>query len=273
MKLTFLLLISLLVISCKPSSSDVPEAIEPAKEKIIEAIIEELEPTPQENKVVVQMYQSGRHEKSVGEGAIILSIHKVSDTSCRFVFDTRKTSSWAKIAGDLIVDQDGKATYSGNQCESLQFHFTKKGISVKEFKCDSYHGRKCAFDGFYTIPSKNDEKDPAVLLKQIEKGEIPFDFYAMFTEPFWTVYFIDNKVIFNHMEDGPDIYFSDQFFDSNKDSQRIRFSSGEKDWTLIIEKGEGSDGMSEVVYPYKVIMNETFHGGGGEEFCKENTHN
>ena len=115
--------------------------------------------------------------------------------------------------------------------------------------------------------SNQEEINPKILVEQFEKGERQFDFYASFTEPFWTLYFIGNRVIFNQMDEDPHLYFSDSFFDSNENTQRIRFSNGDKDWTVIIEKGEGSDGMSDIIYPYSVIMNEKFQGGGGEEYC------
>ena len=213
MKFTYLVLISLLIISCKPTSPNVPEEIEPIKEEIIEAILEDLETSPDYVDKVEQQYEQGRYEKAVEDGAIILSIHPISEAKCRFVFDTRKMSSWAKIAGDLYIDKDGKATYTGNRCEALDFHFTKEGVSVKEFNCDGYHGRKCTFDGFYTKPKKVEEDlTPTTLLKQLETGEKQFEFYASFTEPFWTIYFVGNQIIFSHTEGEPAIYKADQSF-------------------------------------------------------------
>ena len=216
-----------------------------------------------------QMYTAGRYYLKLDRGSIIMLIHAKTDTTCRFVFDTGAgTPYFAKLAGDLSVDKQGRATYSGNSCEALDFHFTEDGIRVKEFNCSQFRSRTIAFDGFYTTEEPLND-NPAVLLRQVEREEVPFDFYASFTEPFWTLYFIGDKVLFNHMDEDPDFYQLNQPFDPEQDAQTLKFSSGKRHWEVLIEKGEGSDGMSDITYPYKVIMNDEFHGGGGVEFQKE----
>ncbi len=85
------------------------------KQEIIEAILEGLENTPEYVDMVKQRYEPGRYEREVGDCVNILSIQKISEVKCRFVFDTRKTSCWAKIAGELYIDQDVKASYKANR--------------------------------------------------------------------------------------------------------------------------------------------------------------
>jgi len=111
--------------------------------------------------------------------------------------------------------------------------------------------------------------DPNILLEQIHNNTVDFDFYASFTEPFWTLYFIDNDVVFNSAEDGPEIFELYNRFDPTKKQQLLTFSKDGEDWDVQITKGSGSDGMSEINYPYAVVLNENFHGGGGEEYAKE----
>lgn len=215
------------------------------------------------------MYNPGKYSLQLDKGSIVLLIHAQSDTTCRFVFDTGKgTPHFAKLAGDLVVDQQGRATYSENNCKALDFHFTEAGISVKEFKCAQFHSEQIAFDGFYrTEQPKKD--DPQMLLNQLQREEIEFDFYASFTEPFWTFYFIDDQVLINQMDENPKIYKLNHEFDPSKATQKLLFSGSDQKWEIVIEKGEGSDGMSEIIYPYHVIANGDHYGGGGTVFAKE----
>jgi len=129
------------------------------------------------------------------------------------------------------------------------------------------------------VPTISDEsndvieqgQNPKELLIQLQNSKADFDFYASFTEPFWTLYFIGDQVIFDHSEeDTPDFYTIDQRFNPNADRQTIRLSNEDKNWEVVIEKGEGSDGMSEIIYPYNVIMDSSLYGGGGTEFAHEN---
>ena len=92
MKLFYFTLISFLFIACNPSSQDEPDKIVPVKEEIVEAILEDIENNPDFVKMMAKRYEPGRYEKAVGDGTIILSIHKVTEVKCRFVFDTRKTA-------------------------------------------------------------------------------------------------------------------------------------------------------------------------------------
>ncbi len=111
--------------------------------------------------------------------------------------------------------------------------------------------------------------DPNDVLEELRNGEREFDFYAAFTEPFWTIYFIDEDVVFDHAWEAPEFYKLNREFDPAKDKQSLTFSNGEKQWEILIEKGEGSDGMSEISYPYSVKLNNELYGGGGKELCRE----
>jgi uncharacterized membrane protein len=112
-------------------------------------------------------------------------------------------------------------------------------------------------------------QNPKELLIQLQNSKADFDFYASFTEPFWSLYFVGDRVIFDSSDEDPDFYSIDQRFNPNSSRQTIRLSNEDKTWEVVIEKGEGSDGMSDIIYPYNVIMDSTFYGGGGTEFVHE----
>jgi uncharacterized membrane protein len=111
--------------------------------------------------------------------------------------------------------------------------------------------------------------DAEALLAQVQQGLVEFDFYASFTEPFWTFYLIDNQVLFNLMDDVPSIHQLDKSFDAMAEKQMVSFTKGDKKWTLSVEHKEGSDGMSEISYPYYVVVNNTYYGGGNTKLLKE----
>ncbi|MFT5858378.1 MAG: putative membrane protein, partial [Flavobacteriaceae bacterium] len=110
--------------------------------------------------------------------------------------------------------------------------------------------------------------DPVFLLDQIHNSVVSFDFYASFTEPFRTIYFIDTLVLINSADDGPMIYTAATSFDPALPSQTLTFLMDGVNWDALITQGLGSDGMSEIEYPYAVILNSNFHGGGGEEYVQ-----
>ena len=111
--------------------------------------------------------------------------------------------------------------------------------------------------------------DAEALLAQIQQELVTFDFYASFTEPFWTFYLVGDQVLVNLMDDEPSLHQLDKPFDSRAEKQTVNFTKGDKKWTLNIEYKEGSDGMSEINYPYYVIVNDSFYGGGSTEFLHE----
>ena len=99
----------------------------------------------------VRHYTSGRYIRPLDKGSVILLIHGISDSTCEFVFDTgANTPYFAKIAGEILVNENGRATFSDHLCKTLDFQFTVDGISVKEYECATFHSEKIAFDGFYT---------------------------------------------------------------------------------------------------------------------------
>lgn len=100
--------------------------------------------------------------------------------------------------------------------------------------------------------------------------EEQFDFYAVFTEPFMTVYLKDDLAIFERADAPLAVYRCQPQFDTEAKKQEITFGNDSIQWKLDIIYGSGSDGMSEIDYPYSVILNNECYGGGAESFQNEN---
>ncbi|XOV66810.1 MAG: hypothetical protein ACFHU9_14385 [Fluviicola sp.] len=107
------------------------------------------------------------------------------------------------------------------------------------------------------------------LLASFHSGERKFDFYAVFTEPFWTFYFFGNEVLFNAADfDVPEVLPIEYPFSDKMDEQALSFMRNGEFWQFKVVRKAGSDGMSELEYPYTVKL-DMLEGGGATEFVKE----
>ncbi len=104
------------------------------------------------------------------------------------------------------------------------------------------------------------------MLKAFNSGETKFDFYASFTEPFWTFYFFGNEVLFNAADfEVPEVWTLEYPFTDDEDEQALSFMRNGEFWQFKVKKEPGSDGMSDIEYPYSVKL-DSFEGGGATEF-------
>ena len=207
-------------------------------------------------------YTKGRYYLPLEEGYITMLIHEKSVSECKFVFDTGPgTPTWAKLAGDLTVDKNGVAKFSNSSCEELKFDFSESGIHVTETKC-RYHSRSISFEGLYTDEVPEQPMSADEMLKAIQGGDLKFDFYASFTEPFWTVYIVKNKVLLYGSESPAELHKLVKPFDPNKEAQTLYYDRVGGSTSLHITKEPGSDGMSDISYPYNVVWQKTYWGGG-----------
>ncbi|MDX2359677.1 MAG: hypothetical protein QNK23_02645 [Crocinitomicaceae bacterium] len=122
-----------------------------------------------------------------------------------------------------------------------------------------------------TTPSEeldDESSNPEALLRLMEVGEVEFDFYAEFTEPFWTLYFLGDELIFNNGDGHVGSYSLDKPFDPSADYQTLHYSIGITKWRIFIEKAEPmAYGISDIVFPYHAIINGEYEGGGAQELC------
>ena len=115
--------------------------------------------------------------------------------------------------------------------------------------------------------TKEDTKDTAKPVIQIP--ETPDTVFTGFgTEPFWSVYVINNNKIVFHPADGPDVevpYVAASVVDNNTNRYHARGSAATLE--LIITKKDCSDGMSEQTHPYTVTLsiNKTKYTGCGRK--------
>lgn len=218
-------------------------------------------------------FTPGHYERKGIYGTNNLRIDSISPDKCRFVFGWGKASCYTKLAGNLTVDENGKGTFKMSGCEALDFTFKKDYVSLKEYKCN-FHGKECPFDGMFKLktgPSYT-SLNSMTMLEEIEDGSKKFEFYASFTEPFWNVYIWRDIVVFNHLDGPPDLYETNRLFDPEAEEQTIYFQNEEREWKMVIKKKPGSDGMSNITYPYSVVLGDNFHGGGGKEYQKEDSY-
>jgi len=109
-------------------------------------------------------------------------------------------------------------------------------------------------------PSQEDLK---AILIEFQTGQRSFDFYAVFTEPFWTVYFFGHHALFTAMDwEYPQLLPLEYPFNPDTyEEQTLRFALSGELWELRVKREEGSDGMSEISYPYSVEY-DMIKGGG-----------
>lgn len=268
------LYLSFLLFACGQGNKEEPETDTESDENVIskESSIVEEDNAFNIAEDSIPRYRPGRYVKKTTNGTFILLIHPVSANKCRFVFDTGiGTPCYAKLAGVIELNDKGRATYSDNSCKALDFDFTDEGISVKEFECSQFHSPSCSMDGFYKSvdPDRFEKIDAKAMVDRFQKEDGLFDFYAVFTEPFWSIYIKEDIIYFQGSEDPLELFEASALFDPEAESQIIYFEKNKENWALRIEKGEGSDGMSEITYPYKAILNNNFHGGGGRSRARE----
>lgn len=100
--------------------------------------------------------------------------------------------------------------------------------------------------------------------KAIESGDVQYDFYANFTEPFFTIYIIGRQALIVRMDEEDEMY--ELLIAFNPAAVKQEIIIGET--PIIILKEKGSDGMSGLIYPYTAEYGE-FVGGGATERIKE----
>ena len=116
---------------------------------------------------------------------------------------------------------------------------------------------------------KNDTKDTAEKTVQMPvQPTVPDTIFTGFgTEPFWSVYVVkDSKIIF-HPADGPNVEVP--FVEATTVNNATRYKSSSPDGSieLNIAKKECSDGMSDEIHSYRVIVvvNKEEYAGCGRE--------
>jgi uncharacterized membrane protein len=117
---------------------------------------------------------------------------------------------------------------------------------------------------------KEDLKDTAKQVNQIPQKPARTDtiFTGLGTEPFWSVYVVNNSKIIFHPAEGSDVEVP--FVPATApDTITTRYSSvtGNTSMELTIIKKECSDGMSEHTYPYEVtlLVNKKKYTGCGKK--------
>lgn len=127
--------------------------------------------------------------------------------------------------------------------------------------------KKAETEKWYAGDASTDAEKQQLML-DFRSGEKDFDFYAVFTEPFWHFYFFGNQVlIFTFESEIPEVVPLEYPFSDKEEEQALSFMLDGQFWQFKIRKEEGSDGMSEIVYPYSVKLNE-LEGGGATEMMR-----
>lgn len=108
------------------------------------------------------------------------------------------------------------------------------------------------------------------ILDEFQTGQRSFDFYAVFTEPFWTVYFFGHHALFMAMDwETPQLLPLEYPFNPDTfEEQTLRFAMNGELWEVNVKRERGSDGMSEISYPYSVEY-DMLTGGGATKLMKE----
>jgi uncharacterized membrane protein len=119
--------------------------------------------------------------------------------------------------------------------------------------------------GLGISPAEMTQDELNQLLLDFQTGKESFDFYGVFTEPFWTFYFFDNYVLFIGIDmEGPLLFPLEYPFNPDAKLQTLKFSMFGDLWELQVSKEVGSDGMSEINYPYSVKYKDLVGAGATE---------
>lgn len=54
-----------------------------------------------------------------------------------------------EISGNISIAANGTGTYTGDNCEALNFAFADNSLQITETNCDALHGMQCGFSGAY----------------------------------------------------------------------------------------------------------------------------
>lgn len=117
---------------------------------------------------------------------------------------------------------------------------------------------------------KEDTKDTAKQVIQMpETPSTPDTIFTGFgNEPFWAVYVIKNSKIVFHPADGPDVELPFVASSAVNDiTKKYNAASSTATLELIITKKDCSDGMSDEIHPYTVVLsiNKAKYSGCGRE--------
>ncbi|MCR9172355.1 MAG: hypothetical protein NXI10_07695 [bacterium] len=113
------------------------------------------------------------------------------------------------------------------------------------------------------------DADKLNLLSDFMSGKRDFDFYAVFTEPFWNFFFFGNQVLFHAADfEVPEVWPLEYPFTDDENEQALSFMRNGEFWQMKVTKEPGTDGMSNIEYPYSVKM-DLFEGGGATSLVKE----
>lgn len=259
----------LFVVACSeelPSNRIQKESLaEPIEESVPDPLAE-----PEEENYQIDLLATGSYVWHRDGRNALLDIKKIEGNSFDFVLSIHEEDVCnGKISGSVKLGKDGKGKYADAECEGVYFSFVENGISVKEYNCYPDAADKCPFDGFYVPEIVWSEEHLEDLMDQLHMREGEFDFYASFTEPFWTFYIKGDQLLWEDFDQGHNLYEIDNRFDPSASEQTIVYSNGKIRGELLIKKEEGSDGMSEITYPYSVVWNDSHYGGGATEFQEE----
>ena len=120
---------------------------------------------------------------------------------------------------------------------------------------------------WYAGESPTDEEKRQLMI-DFQSGEKGFDFYAVFTEPFWHLYFFGNEVlVYTFESEIPEVVPLEYPFSDSEEEQALSFMLDGQFWQLKVKKEEGSDGMSEITYPYSVKLDQ-LEGGGATKMMR-----
>ncbi len=92
-------------------------------------------------------------------------------------------------------------------------------------------------------------------------------FTGLGTEPFWSVYVIAPSKIVFHPADGPDVEVPYVPLSVGVNSSQYNSDSGNTSIHLSYSRKDCSDGMSEEIHPYEVLLvvNKTKYSGCGRD--------
>lgn len=255
----------------------------------------EREPKPQIEPQVkppvkeLNAYKLGEKIERIHDGFIILKYVKIdcqrndcAPSCCTYQFTDGKVLynfNFSSLFQRMNVWQklvEGEKYVIGYK--TSEKHVTKSSIEWNECKdgecasCITYiNSLEDELKGenlFLFEPDPYDGYKAADFQEKLLTGELNVLFHGVTTEPFLDIYILNDYVLISEMEEIPAVYKTKDLFVSTLEEQTIHFNNLEVDRRIIIEKKLGSDGMSERIYPYSIVLDEELYGGGDSKLMK-----
>lgn len=250
------LCVLLTFISCKEASKN-KDATDGAETSSLETLMDTgaLTPSSMADSAVVGVYQ-GIFPCADCDGIQQTILFKPDHTFAQ------EQTIWKK--NEEATRSIGRWRLNGNSIELFQ---NRQRVAVFEMKGEKLYASMISEiklkDSLKYILAKGELAGDREVWKQKKSKGI--DFVGIGNEPFWNIEIKGSQLSFRLMEWNKPVVATIGEMEKNIDSTAYYLVTNNKNWTVKILPHLSSDGMSDYIYEYKVLViydGNTYHGSG-----------